>query len=64
MQLTKNIFQNSAMFIEKKWVEIDCGEKVDFCGEKELIHVCSGRSQAEHVLRPGWTLLEEQGKAL
>ena len=38
MQLAKTIFQNSAIFIEKKWVENRLWVKVDFCGGKELIH--------------------------
>ncbi len=35
MQLTMTISPDSASFIEKKRVEIGCGEKVNFCGEKE-----------------------------
>ena len=38
MQLTKTIFQNFAIFIEKKWVENRLWLKSGFCGEKELIH--------------------------
>ena len=37
MQLTKTIF-NSAIFIEKKWVENRLWEKSTFLWEKELIH--------------------------
>jgi hypothetical protein len=37
MQLTKTVFPDSALFIEKKRVEIDCGEKTNFCGEKKNI---------------------------
>ena len=38
MQLTKTIFQNSAIFIEKKWVENRLCGKSAFLWEKELIH--------------------------
>ena len=39
MQLTKTIFQNSAIFIEKKWVENQLSLKSGFLLGKELIHV-------------------------
>ena len=39
MQLTKNIFQNSAIFIEKKWVENQLWKKCVFVGKKNLIHL-------------------------
>ena len=40
MQLTKTIFQNSAIFIEKKGGRKSVvREKWIFCGEKELIHL-------------------------
>ena len=39
MQITKTIFQNSAIFIKKKWAENQLWENVDFCGEKELTHL-------------------------
>ena len=39
MQLTKTIFHNSAIFIEKKMGRKSIVEKVHFCGEKELIHI-------------------------
>ena len=39
MQLTKTIFQNSAIFIEKKWVENQLWGKSAFLWEKELIHL-------------------------
>ena len=38
MQLTKTIFQNSAIFIEKKWVENELLGKSAFLWETELIH--------------------------
>ena len=36
MQLTKTIFFDSAIFIEKKNVEISCGQKVNFVGGKKI----------------------------
>ena len=35
MQLTKTIYPDSAIFIW--WVEIDCGERVNFCVKKIVI---------------------------
>ena len=34
MQLTRNIFPDSAIFIEKREQKTDCGEKVNFRGKK------------------------------
>ena len=34
MQLTKTIFHNSAIFIEKKWYKIDCGKKWILWGKR------------------------------
>ena len=39
MQLTKTLFSDSEIFIEKKTVENDCGQKVNFCGQNKNIHV-------------------------
>ena len=39
MQLTKTFFPNSAIFIEKKWVENRLWEKVHFCGGGEMYHL-------------------------
>ena len=36
MQLTKMIFSDSAIFIEKKTVENRCGQKVNCCGQKKI----------------------------
>ena len=38
MKLAKTIFQNSAIFIEKKWIEKSLVGKSGICGKKELIH--------------------------
>ena len=37
MQLTKTIFSDSAIFIEKKTVENRCWQKVNFCGQKSIM---------------------------
>ena len=42
MQLTKTIFLNSAISIEKKWVENRLWGKSAFCAGKELIHIARG----------------------
>ncbi len=34
-QLTQTISPDSAILIEKKGQQIDCGKKVNFCGEKK-----------------------------
>ena len=69
MQLTKTFFPNSAIFIEKKWVENRLWEKVHFCGEKNvsspplgrLGYLCGASNPIHHAQAASHPVLEAPG---